>query len=183
MCFCLFIKPGNKGSDIVLTCLTDVAITDNYVERNRDVMLASGNGSLFWHQSDRTLVLSLIQLCVKSESDSLQSDASLILHHLPSCKVGEEARMEKQSLSLSCWPHVSVCSSFFFFLNKTSFHILSNQDFSSSVDGNPTSLGHLLLVSHFSAENLTLRLLKDVAKEGEKDSKSSRGSQRCGQLV
>lgn len=47
MCFCLFSKPGNKGSDIILTCLTDVAITDYHVERNRDVMLASGNGSLF----------------------------------------------------------------------------------------------------------------------------------------
>lgn len=68
-------------------------------------------------------------MCVESEPDSLQSDASPILRHLPCWKVGEEARMEKQYLSQAS----RLCLQL-----KTKFHILFKSQFPSAVDGNPT---------------------------------------------
>lgn len=106
------------------------------------------------------------------ESDNLQSDASPILHHLAYSK-SRRGSKHGEIIFVTILAGLTSLSAaplflFFFLYNKPSFNILSNQDFSSSVDGNPTSPGHLLLVSHFPpAENVTLRLLKDITERGE----------------
>lgn len=58
--------------------------------------------------------------------------------------------MEKQYVIILL---LRLCASFLLLSQKPYFISCLNQDFSTSVDGNPTSLGHLLTVSHFPVEN------------------------------
>lgn len=62
MFFSPFIKPWNKGSDIKKDmpfrwCYQDTSSVIKSRKKRRDVIVVSCNGSMFWYQSDKSLVL------------------------------------------------------------------------------------------------------------------------------
>ncbi len=61
-------------------------------EAERCNVRVSSNSSLFLVSVVDCSSGRCVCVCVKSESDSLQSDASSVLHHLPYWNVGEEAK-------------------------------------------------------------------------------------------